>query len=114
MAKAAPKKSTEELYAWDAEKRGSGLLLCGVDEAGRGPLAGDVYAAAVILQYSSHRFRLPAGGLDDCFIGEKPIISHMPFPPFPLGAAVGLFGYGSPLCCGCARTVCQFRAVEYA
>ena len=44
----------------------------------------------------------------------KPIISHMPFPPFPLGAAVGLFGYGSPLCCGCARTVCQFRAVEYA
>ena len=33
MAKAAPKKSTEELYAWDAEKRGSGLLLCGVDEA---------------------------------------------------------------------------------
>lgn len=24
-------------------------LLCGVDEAGRGPLAGDVYAAAVIL-----------------------------------------------------------------
>ena len=70
--------------------------------------------AAVILQYSSHRFRLPAGGLDDCFIGEKPIISHMPFPPFPLGAAVGLFGYGSPLCCGCARTVCQFRAVEYA
>lgn len=52
MAKAAPKKSTEELYAWDAEKRGSGLLLCGVDEAGRGPLAGDVYAAAVILDPS--------------------------------------------------------------
>ena len=24
-------------------------LVCGVDEAGRGPLAGDVYAAAVIL-----------------------------------------------------------------
>ena len=24
-------------------------LFCGVDEAGRGPLAGDVYAAAVIL-----------------------------------------------------------------
>lgn len=52
MAKAAPKKSTEELYAWDAEKRGGGLLLCGVDEAGRGPLAGDVYAAAVILDPS--------------------------------------------------------------
>ena len=27
----------------------SGLLICGVDEAGRGPLAGAVYAAAVIL-----------------------------------------------------------------
>ena len=25
------------------------LHVCGVDEAGRGPLAGDVYAAAVIL-----------------------------------------------------------------
>ena len=25
MAKAAPKKSTEELYAWDAEKRGRSL-----------------------------------------------------------------------------------------
>ena len=25
------------------------LLICGVDEAGRGPLAGPVYAAAVIL-----------------------------------------------------------------
>ena len=25
------------------------VLICGVDEAGRGPLAGPVYAAAVIL-----------------------------------------------------------------
>lgn len=49
MAKPVPKKTTEELYAWDAEKSVGGLLLCGVDEAGRGPLAGDVYAAAVIL-----------------------------------------------------------------
>ncbi|WP_298482673.1 ribonuclease HII [uncultured Ruminococcus sp.] len=49
MTKPAPKKTTEELYAWDAEKSAGGLLLCGVDEAGRGPLAGDVYAAAVIL-----------------------------------------------------------------
>ena len=29
-------------------------LLCGVDEAGRGPLAGPVYAAAVILRESSY------------------------------------------------------------
>lgn len=35
------------LFEYDAEQ---GIpLLCGVDEAGRGPLAGDVYAAAVIL-----------------------------------------------------------------
>jgi ribonuclease HII len=32
--------------AWDFEMR----AVCGVDEAGRGPLAGAVYAAAVILQ----------------------------------------------------------------
>lgn len=34
--------------------------LCGVDEAGRGPLAGDVYAAAVILDPSR-----PVAGLND-------------------------------------------------
>ncbi len=49
MAGTVPKKSTEELYRFDAEKAQGGLVLCGVDEAGRGPLAGDVYAAAVIL-----------------------------------------------------------------
>lgn len=36
------------------------LLLCGVDEAGRGPLAGPVYAAAVILD-AAH----PIAGLAD-------------------------------------------------
>jgi ribonuclease HII len=35
-------------------------LLCGVDEAGRGPLAGSVFAAAVILDP-----RRPVEGLDD-------------------------------------------------
>lgn len=35
-------------------------LACGVDEAGRGPLAGPVYAAAVVLNPS-----LPIGGLAD-------------------------------------------------
>ena len=54
MAKTAPKKTTEELYAWDRKTvASSGCLLCGVDEAGRGPLAGDVYAAAVILDRKS-------------------------------------------------------------
>jgi ribonuclease HII len=37
-----------------------GLLICGVDEAGRGPLAGPVYAACVILRKSD-----PIEGLAD-------------------------------------------------
>ncbi len=36
-----------ELYEFDKNIR-NGRIICGVDEAGRGPLAGDVYAAAVI------------------------------------------------------------------
>lgn len=37
-----------DLFQYDRE---TGVIpLCGVDEAGRGPLAGDVYAAAVILK----------------------------------------------------------------
>lgn len=39
---------------------GAPLLICGVDEAGRGPLAGPVYAAAVILDVSR-----PIAGLAD-------------------------------------------------
>ena len=35
------------LYEFDKSIR-NGRIICGVDEAGRGPLAGDVYAAAVI------------------------------------------------------------------
>lgn len=38
-----------ELFEYDAELRKTYSVVCGVDEAGRGPLAGDVYAAAVIL-----------------------------------------------------------------
>ena len=38
------------LFAFDNQYRtGEATLVCGVDEAGRGPLAGPVYAAAVIL-----------------------------------------------------------------
>jgi ribonuclease HII len=35
----------------------TGRLLCGIDEAGRGPLAGPVYAAAVILDPAKPRIR---------------------------------------------------------
>lgn len=38
-----------ELFEFDAALRAEHGIICGVDEAGRGPLAGDVYAAAVIL-----------------------------------------------------------------
>lgn len=37
------------LFEFDTEFRKQNGIFCGVDEAGRGPLAGDVYAAAVIL-----------------------------------------------------------------
>ncbi len=42
-------KVFQELFDFDAEVRTHFRVFCGVDEAGRGPLAGDVYAAAVIL-----------------------------------------------------------------
>jgi len=38
-----------ELFDYDSALREEFPVICGVDEAGRGPLAGDVYAAAVIL-----------------------------------------------------------------
>ena len=41
-----------EEYAKETAAYGAGeFLICGVDEAGRGPLAGPVYAAAVILPF---------------------------------------------------------------
>ena len=49
-----------ERFAFDSEKRSSAGIICGIDEAGRGPLAGDVYAAAVILPEG-----LVIEGLDD-------------------------------------------------
>lgn len=36
------------LYEFDNEIRTRFSVVCGIDEAGRGPLAGDVYAAAVV------------------------------------------------------------------
>ena len=42
-------KVYKELFEFDDDVRTHFPVFCGVDEAGRGPLAGDVYAAAVIL-----------------------------------------------------------------
>lgn len=42
----------KELFDYDSEIRKQYPMICGVDEAGRGPLAGDVYAAAVVLDDS--------------------------------------------------------------
>ena len=41
--------SNEALYAFDAATRAEHGAVCGVDEAGRGPLCGPVCCAAVIL-----------------------------------------------------------------
>ena len=39
-----------DLYQYELIAYDQGFsAVCGIDEAGRGPLAGDVYAAAVIL-----------------------------------------------------------------
>src|SRR5262245_55804666 len=46
---------------FDLERRHDGLVVAGVDEAGRGPWAGPVIAAAVILD----PLRIP-DGIDDC------------------------------------------------
>lgn len=52
----------EELSLREYDKRVCELygIVCGIDEAGRGPLAGDVYAAAVILDPDN-----PIEGLND-------------------------------------------------
>lgn len=49
-----------ERFAFDSRERAENGIICGIDEAGRGPLAGDVYAAAVILPEG-----LVIEGLDD-------------------------------------------------
>lgn len=43
------KSVSNDLFNFDKDLRRHYGIICGVDEAGRGPLAGDVFAAAVIL-----------------------------------------------------------------
>lgn len=50
---------TEELYAFDTALAADGMV-CGVDEAGRGPLCGPLCVAAVILDLSA-----PIAGIND-------------------------------------------------
>ncbi|MBD5094214.1 MAG: ribonuclease HII [Subdoligranulum sp.] len=51
---------TEELYAFDALFRAEWGTVCGVDEAGRGPLCGPVCVAAVVLDPAE-----PIEGIND-------------------------------------------------
>ena len=43
------RNNTVDLFEYDKSVRNEYAVICGIDEAGRGPLAGDVYAAAVVL-----------------------------------------------------------------
>lgn len=49
MPKTSKSTNSEALYAFDQQQRMQFGTLCGVDEAGRGPLCGPVCCAAVIL-----------------------------------------------------------------
>ncbi len=49
MEKSLSNSLLNERFTFDKEMRSAHGIICGIDEAGRGPLAGDVYAAAVIL-----------------------------------------------------------------
>lgn len=51
---------TDRLYAFDIGEAEGGRRLVGIDEAGRGPLAGPVVAAAVVLD-----LRSPVAGVND-------------------------------------------------
>lgn len=49
MEKSLSNSLLNERFAFDGDFRALHGVVCGIDEAGRGPLAGSVYAAAVIL-----------------------------------------------------------------
>lgn len=53
-------KDREAMFTYENEAENKGIILCGIDEAGRGPLAGPVCAAAVVLDPKNR-----IDGLDD-------------------------------------------------
>lgn len=66
-----PKKVEKEPVDWlkyeNEAYDGGSLVICGVDEAGRGPLAGPVFAAAVVL----HKGQIIEGANDSKKLSEK-------------------------------------------
>ena len=60
MPRTSKSTNSEELYAFDQQQRMQFGTLCGVDEAGRGPLCGPVCCAAVILNSQD-----PIEGIND-------------------------------------------------
>lgn len=66
-----PKKTEKEPVDWlkyeNEAYEGGHLVICGVDEAGRGPLAGPVFAAAVVL----HKGQIIEGANDSKKLSEK-------------------------------------------
>ena len=67
---AKPVAAPQQLLDWNTTADGESIamIIAGVDEAGRGPLAGPVYAAAVILDVSR-----PIAGLADSKILSEPM-----------------------------------------
>ena len=67
---AKPVTQPQQLLDWNTTADGESIamIIAGVDEAGRGPLAGPVYAAAVILDVSR-----PIAGLADSKILSEPM-----------------------------------------
>ena len=60
MPRTSKPTNSEALYAFDTARRLEHGMLCGVDEAGRGPLCGPVCCAAVVLNPND-----PIEGIND-------------------------------------------------
>ena len=66
----AEKKQSAPL-SWESELKYSPRIVCGVDEAGRGPLVGRVYAAAVILPFDEREIEAILALNDSKKLSEK-------------------------------------------